>query len=165
MCSRAAIGNLAAIQRGAAATVDELDGIGFSCVHVIRESNAIHIAAQTRSPDIRIVDPSCPREDICEIERKIESRRRNHGRAAPDARPRDRVLFQPRRENGSLPRNVSSTGSGPQTKAWLVDGWDQYSANVVMSTSALDFVCPTPMRRRTSNLINSRRLAWFAQRN
>jgi hypothetical protein len=47
-----------------AATVDELDGIGFSCVHVIRESNAIHIAAQTRSPDIRIVDPSCPREDI-----------------------------------------------------------------------------------------------------
>ena len=87
MCSRAAIGNLAAIQRGAAATVDELDGIGFSCVHVIRESNAMHIAAQTRSPDIRIVDPSCPREDICEIERKIESRRRNHGRAAPDARP------------------------------------------------------------------------------
>jgi len=93
MCSRAAIGNLAAIQRGAAATVDELDGIGFSCVHVIRESNAIHIAAQTRSPDIRIVDPSCPREDICEIERKIESRRRNHGRAAPDARPEDNHPF------------------------------------------------------------------------
>jgi hypothetical protein len=156
MCSRAAIGNLAAIQRGAAATVGELDGIGFSCVHVIRESNAIHIAAQTRSPDIRIVDPSCPREDICEIERKIESRRRNHGRAAPDAPAQGQspVLFQPRRENGSLPRNVSSTGSGPQPQrmgAGEFGGWDQYSANVVMSTSALDFVCPTPMRRRTSN--------------
>ena len=133
-----------------AATVDELDGIGFSCVHVIRESNAIHIAAQTRSPDIRIVDPSCPREDICEIERKIESRRRNHGRAAPDARPKDNHPFFSNHAGRTALCQMSLHRQQSTNQGLACGQVGPYSANVVMSTSALDF-SSTPMRRRTSN--------------
>ena len=38
-------------------------------------------------------------------------------------------------ENGSMPRNVSSTGSGPELKAEF-GGWEQYSLGMVMSTTA-----------------------------
>ena len=65
-----------------------------------------------------------------------------------DARPRDNHPFlfgnPPRRENGSLPRNVCSTGSGPQPSGPAeFGGWDHYSVNLMMSTSrfGFDFHC------------------------
>jgi hypothetical protein len=42
-----------------------------------------------------------------------------------------------RRENGSLPRNVSSTGSGPQPSLLSFGGWDHYSLELVVSSIAL----------------------------
>jgi hypothetical protein len=77
MCSPAAIGNLAAIQHGK--QQQSLDS-RITCTQQKTDPVqliAIHIAAQTRSPDIRIVDSSHAARTL-------------------------------------LPRNVCSTGSGPQ---------------------------------------------------
>ena len=44
----------------------------------------------------------------------------------------------PRRENGSLPRNVCSTGSGPKPAGF--GGWDHYSFDLMMSTTWLGLI-------------------------